>query len=118
MLLIVRTLVCAAACLLAAGVDAASAQSAGRLAGVVRDATGSVLPGVTLTAAGDALGTPRTVVTDEHGQYVLDSLPQGRYLVNAALAGSSRGRLRSKLGLVGRRSTSHWRCPRSPSGRR
>jgi iron complex outermembrane recepter protein len=86
MLLILRTLVCAA-CLLAVGVDAASAQPAGRLAGVVRDATGSVLPGVTLTVAGPALGAPRTVVTDEHGQYVLDSLPEGRYLVTATFSG-------------------------------
>jgi iron complex outermembrane recepter protein len=86
MLLILRTLVCAA-CLLAVGVDTASAQPAGRLAGVVRDATGSVLPGVTVTVAGPALRAPRTVVTDEHGQYVLDSLPEGRYLVTAAFSG-------------------------------
>ena len=86
MLLILRTLVCAA-CLLAVGVDAASAQPAGRLAGVVRDATGSVLPGVTVTAAGPAPGAPRTVVTDEHGQYVLDLLPEGRYLVTAIFSG-------------------------------
>ena len=86
MLLILRTLVCAA-CLLAVGVDAASAQPAGRLAGVVRDATGSVLPGVTVTVAGPALGAPRTVVTDEHGQYALDSLPEGRYLVTATFSG-------------------------------
>jgi iron complex outermembrane receptor protein len=86
MLLILRTLV-GAACLLAVGVDAASAQPAGRLAGVVRDASGSVLPGVTLTVAGPPPGAPRTVVTDEHGQYVLDSLPEGRYLVTAAFSG-------------------------------
>ena len=71
----------------APGVDAASAQPEGRLAGVVRDATGSVLPGVTLTVAGPVLTAPRTVVTDDHGGYVLDSLPAGRYLVTAALNG-------------------------------
>jgi iron complex outermembrane receptor protein len=86
MLLSLRTLVCAA-CLLAARVDAASAQPAGRLAGVVRDATGSVLPGVTLTVAGPALTAPRTVVTDDQGRYVLDSLPAGHYLVTSALSG-------------------------------
>ena len=86
MLLILRTLVCAA-CLLAVGVDPASAQPVGRLAGVVRDATGSALPGVTLTVAGPALTAPRTVVTDDHGRYVLDSLPAGHYLVTAALGG-------------------------------
>jgi len=86
MLLILRTLVCAA-CLMAVGVDAASAQPAGRLAGVVRDASGSVLPGVTVTVEGLALEAPRTVVTDEHGQYALDSLPEGRYLVTATFSG-------------------------------
>ena len=86
MLLILRTLVCAA-CLLAVGVDAASAQPAGRLAGVVRDASGSVLPGVTVTVDGLDLGAPRTAVTDEHGQYALDSLPEGRYMVTATFSG-------------------------------
>jgi iron complex outermembrane receptor protein len=86
MLLILRTLACAA-CLLAVGMDAAATQPEGRLAGVVRDATGSVLPGVTLTVAGPALKAARTTVTDDHGGYVLDSLPAGRYLVTAALAG-------------------------------
>ena len=81
-----RTFTCAA-WLVALGVVAAWAQQEGRLAGVVRDATGSVLPGVTLTVAGPALGAPRTVVTDERGQYVLDSLPEGRYLVTAAFGG-------------------------------
>ena len=51
MLLSLRTFVCAAS-LVALDVVAASAQPAGRLAGVVRDATGSVLPGVALTVAG------------------------------------------------------------------
>ena len=97
MLLILRTLVCAA-CLLAVGVDAASAQPAGRLAGVVRDATGSVLPGVTVTVAGPALGAPRTVVTDAHGQYALDSLPEGRYLVTATFSGFEPRRTEVQVG--------------------
>ena len=66
------------------GVGAASADS---LTGVVRDTTGSVLPGVTVTVTGAALIAPRTVVTDEHGEYVVDALPAGRYLVTAAFSG-------------------------------
>jgi iron complex outermembrane recepter protein len=99
-LLIVRTLVCAA-CLLAVGVDAVSAQPAGRLAGVVRDATDSVLPGVTLTVAGPALAAPRTVVTDEHGRYVLDSLPEGRYLVTATFSGFEPRRTEAQVSIDG-----------------
>ena len=115
-LLIPRTLACAA-CLLAVGVDAVSAQPAGRLAGVVRDATGSVLPGVTVTVAGPALAAPRTVVADEHGQYALDSLPEGRYLVTATFSGFEPRTTEVPVGLVGRRLTSGWPCP-TPSGRR
>ena len=51
-----------------------------------------------MTVAGPALGAPRTVVTDEHGQYVLDSLPEGRYLVTAAFSGFEPPRPRSKWG--------------------
>jgi iron complex outermembrane receptor protein len=73
--------------LLAFGTAVAWAQTAGQLAGVVRDTTGSVLPGVTVTVAGVALVAPRTVVTDQDGRYVLDSLPAGRHLVTAAARG-------------------------------
>ena len=64
-----------------------SAQSPPQLSGVVRDTSGAVLPGVTVTVTGAALVVPRTVVTNEHGGYELDSLPAGRYVVTAALIG-------------------------------
>jgi iron complex outermembrane recepter protein len=73
--------------LLALGTAAAWAQTAGQLAGVVRDTTGSGLPGVTVTVAGATLGAPRTVVTDEHGRYFLESLPPGRHRVTASFSG-------------------------------
>jgi len=80
-----RALVCSA-CFLMLG-TVARAQPIGRLAGVVHDSTGSVLPGVSLTISGAALTTPRTVVTDEHGKYVLEKLSRGRYSLTAALRG-------------------------------
>ena len=73
--------------LIALGAVVASAQPGGQLTGVVRDTTGSVLPGVTVTVTGAALMAPRTVVTDEHGEYMVDALPAGRYLVTAAFSG-------------------------------
>ena len=54
---------------------------------MVRDSTGSALPGVTVTVAGTALAAPRTVVTDERGRYEVDTLPAGRYRVTATLRG-------------------------------
>src|SRR5687767_6214229 len=46
------------------------AQSTGAIAGTVRDATGGVLPGVTVEASSPTLiEKVRTVVTDEQGQF-------------------------------------------------
>ena len=73
-------------CLIALGAVVTSAQPSGQLTGVVRDTTGSVLPGVTVTITGAALSAPRTVVTNEHGEYVVDALRAGRYLVTAAFS--------------------------------
>jgi len=66
----------------------ASAQQTGTLSGVVRDAQGGVLPGVTVTVAGPALiGGPRTAVTGETGGYSFAALPPGDYTVTYELAG-------------------------------
>lgn len=60
------------------------------LAGVVRDTSGAVLPGVTVEAASDVLiERVRTAVTDGTGQYRLTELPPGSYAVTFALAGFS-----------------------------
>jgi Carboxypeptidase regulatory-like domain len=53
----------------------ASAQSNSNIAGVVKDATGAVLPGVTVEAASPSLiEKVRTVVTDNAGQYKIVNL--------------------------------------------
>src|ERR1700738_1413173 len=65
---------------------AAWAQSA--IAGVVKDTTGAVLPGVTVEAASPALiEKVRTVVTDGEGQYKILELRPGGYTVTFTLAG-------------------------------
>jgi Carboxypeptidase regulatory-like domain len=65
---------------------AAFAQSA--IAGVVKDATGAVLPGVTVEAASPALiEQTRSVVTDSQGQYKIVDLRPGTYSVTFTLAG-------------------------------
>ena len=67
-----------------------SAQALGTIAGVVRDASGAVLPGVTVEAASPALiEKVRTVVTDGGGQYQIVSLPPGVYAVTFTLTGFS-----------------------------
>jgi hypothetical protein len=75
--------VCAAALLLPA---IASAQAA--ISGVVKDTTGSVLPGVTVEAASTALiEKVRTVSTDGAGQYRILNLPPGIYEVTFTMDG-------------------------------
>jgi uncharacterized protein (DUF2141 family) len=67
--------------------DAASAQT-GVLAGVVRDTTGAVLPGVTVEATSPALiERVRTVTTDTEGQYKILDLRPGAYAVTFTLPG-------------------------------
>jgi hypothetical protein len=64
------------------------AQVAGSIAGVARDTTGAVLPGVTVEAASPALiEKVRTVVTDAEGQYKILELRPGTYSVTFTLAG-------------------------------
>ncbi len=65
----------------------AHAQEAG-IAGVVKDATGAVLPGVTVTATSPVLiEQQRTAVTDAAGRYVITPLRPGVYNVEFALPG-------------------------------
>ena len=58
------------------------------LAGTVRDASGAVLPGVTVEAASPVLiEKVRTAVTDGSGQYRIENLPPGTYSVTYTLPG-------------------------------
>ncbi|PYQ69966.1 MAG: hypothetical protein DMG01_28295 [Acidobacteria bacterium] len=67
-----------------------SAQGTSAIAGVVRDSSGAVLPGVTIEAASPALiEKVRTVVSDEKGEYKIVNLPGGTYTVTFSLAGFS-----------------------------
>src|SRR3954454_1886923 len=64
------------------------AQSA--IAGVVRDATAAVLPGVTVEVTSPALiEKARTAITDQAGQYRVVDLRPGTYSVTFTLAGFS-----------------------------
>ena len=66
------------------------AQSAGAIAGVARDTTGAVLPGVTVEVASPALiEKVRVAVTDGEGNYKITGLRPGLYTVTFTLPGFS-----------------------------
>ena len=63
----------------------------GSIAGTVKDATGAVLPGVTVEASSPALiEKSRSVVTDGSGAYRIVDLRPGVYTVTFTLTGFSR----------------------------
>src|SRR5438105_6619743 len=65
-------------------------QAPGGIAGVVRDTSGAVLPGVTVEAASPALiEKVRSVVSDAQGQYKSVDLRPGTYVVTFTLPGFS-----------------------------
>ena len=60
------------------------------IAGLVRDTSGAVLPGVTVEAASDVLiEKARTAVTDSTGRYQIVDLRAGTYAVTFTLTGFS-----------------------------
>lgn len=79
----------AAACLvLVAGPASAQGTSAASIAGVVSDASGGVLPGVTVEASSPALiDRVRSTITDAQGAYRIIELRPGPYTLTFSLPG-------------------------------
>jgi hypothetical protein len=68
----------------------ATAHAQASIAGVVKDTSGAVLPGVTVEASSDVLiEKTRSVVTDGAGQYKIVDLRPGTYVVAFSLTGFS-----------------------------
>ena len=60
------------------------------IAGVVKDSSGAVIPGVTVEASSDVLiEKVRTAVSDERGEYKITDLRPGTYVVTFTLVGFS-----------------------------
>src|SRR5205823_9283605 len=84
-------LLVAASCLLLVPISAsAQGSGSGSIAGVVKDTSGAVMPGVTVEAASPALiEKVRSVITDAQGQYKIVDLRPGTYVVTFTLPGFS-----------------------------
>ena len=75
---------------LAAAFDASAQITTADLVGTVRDASRSVVPGVSVTATNEATGVGRSTATDATGNYLITQLPPGKYVLSAELPGFRR----------------------------
>jgi hypothetical protein len=88
------------------------------LAGVVRDSSDAVLPGVTIEATSPVLiQKVRSAVTDGSGQYRITELPPGTYTLTVSLSGFSTVK-REGVEVTGRRLRDQHRDAVGPSRRR
>jgi len=90
MMMTKRALLLGAVLALLAMADTARAQTAtGQITGTVKDSTGAVVPGASVTVHSDLTGLTRTGATNPSGDYSFPLLPTGVYSVSAELTGFS-----------------------------
>src|SRR5262245_66078539 len=68
----------------------AMAQTGG-ITGTVKDQTGAVLPGVTVTIVNTGTNAERSAISDERGDYTVTLLPIAIYRLQAELPGFKKG---------------------------
>ncbi len=73
--------------LLAVGGTAFAQRTTGTMSGTAKDASGAVLPGVSVTATGPNVVGGQTAVSNELGFYRIANLPPGEYKVSFTLSG-------------------------------
>ena len=66
---------------------AAAQAVSGTILGFVKDSTGAVVPGATVTLVNTGTGFSRTVVTNATGEYTAPLIPTGTYTVSAEITG-------------------------------
>ena len=78
----------AAGALAATGYAGAQTAALGNIGGIVRDSTGAVVAGITVTVNDSGTGAVHTVTTDSEGHYAVNFLQPGTYEVIAGGTGS------------------------------
>ena len=72
---------------LAAPLAYGQAATFARVVGTVKDQTDAVVPGVEVTATNTATNIPKSAITNDRGDYILDKLNAGTYDLRAELPG-------------------------------
>jgi hypothetical protein len=82
-----RLLLCVAVVVALVPSLAFSQTGTGRISGIVKDASGAIVPGVTVSAVHEETGVRQETVTTQAGLFLFPSLPVGPYTIRAELAG-------------------------------
>ena len=82
--------------------------AAGRIAGVLSDPSGAVVPGGRITATNPESGLTRTALSDRMGSFAFDGLPAGHYRVTAAAAGFAASTREDVVVAAGQETTVHF----------
>ncbi|HKR29601.1 MAG TPA: carboxypeptidase-like regulatory domain-containing protein, partial [Terriglobales bacterium] len=75
---------------LLAGSPALAQTSLGTISGTVRDPSGAVIAGASVTLTNEATQVSRTVITNEQGAYRADAVQPGPYTVKVTASGFDR----------------------------
>jgi hypothetical protein len=67
--------------------SACFAQGGGKITGIVKDPSGAVIPGATVSLTNTATGARRSTTTDDQGAYSFPALPVGQYDLEARATG-------------------------------
>jgi outer membrane receptor protein involved in Fe transport len=73
--------------LLALATPLLAQRTTGAISGVAKDASGAILPGVTVSVTGENIVGSQTATTNEQGYYRFLNLPPGEYVLKFALSG-------------------------------
>jgi hypothetical protein len=77
----------------------------GKIQGVIKDATGASIPGVSITVKNDRTGEERETTTGDRGDYIVTALRPSTYTVRASLAGFASEEVKGVQLAVGQRLT-------------
>jgi hypothetical protein len=82
-----KSYICALVVICALAIPSFAQVDQGKIVGSIKDQTGAVIPGVTITVKNDRTGDERTALTGEKGDYVVAALKPSTYSLSAMLSG-------------------------------
>ena len=87
MLKLIRLICTAIALVVFCAVNVCAQTGTSSITGTVRDGTGAIVPGATVTAKNEATGVTNTQTTNDSGVYAFSSLPVGAYTITVEKRG-------------------------------